>query len=138
MKIEIVYRPTEEDILKDITRLKRKRKLSQNELTELKNLTDIFKAYEETGEIFFTKTFVIECDINEFRKILTRKRLRLLELIKSNDFYSISEITKKTKRNIKNIYEDLKLLEKFNLIKLEKKTKNIFVTSSVEEIILKI
>jgi len=69
------------------------------------------KVKKETG-IYFTS-------IEAFRKALTPKRLELLHLIKTKKPSSINELARIAKRNIKNVADDVKHLERIGFIVIE-------------------
>jgi len=55
-----------------------------------------------------------------YKKILTEKRLELLRTIKTKKPRSIKELAKISKRDFKNVYDDVKILEAQGLVKLKK------------------
>jgi len=99
-------------------------------------LVHAYRGYEEGGEL----DYVIE----EFRelkpeemKILTSKRLELLYSLASLRIESISDLAQKTRRNIKNVYEDLRALKSLGFVTFKKRGKrNIVPETLVEEITL--
>lgn len=93
----------------------------------IKNIKDIFEDVKETvrkigrgeklkavkePEIYFTS-------FEAFRKALTRKRLELLHIIKTQKPQSINELARMAKRNIKNIADDVKYLEQVGLVEIK-------------------
>jgi len=58
--------------------------------------------------------------IDDFREFLTKKRIELLKGIKREHPNSIYELGKIIKRDLKSVNTDLKILEKYGLISLEK------------------
>ncbi|OGL43919.1 MAG: hypothetical protein A2W05_05830 [Candidatus Schekmanbacteria bacterium RBG_16_38_10] len=97
---------------------------------EIKSLKDIFDDVKETAkklergerlkpvkepEIYFTS-------FEAFRKALTPKRLELLHTIRIKKPSSLHELARITKRDIKNVAEDVKYLERIGLV--EKKAEN--------------
>ncbi len=72
-------------------------------------------------EIYFTS-------FEALRKALTPKRLELLRVIKTQKPQSINELARMAKRDLKNVADDLKYLEKIGLIETkatDRKTKPI-------------
>lgn len=67
-------------------------------------------ARRESG-VYFT-------DIEAFRKAITPRRLELLNIIKTNKPGSINQLASLAGRNIKNISEDMKLLEQVGLLEI--------------------
>lgn len=53
-------------------------------------------------------------------KILTPKRLEILEFIKDNEVESVSELAEKVDRSLNNVSRDLSLLKNHNLVEIEK------------------
>ena len=62
-------------------------------------------------------------NLDALRKVLTKQRLKLLHVIKHKQPKSIYELSKITKRDMKNIRDDLSKLESLGLIELVKDTK---------------
>lgn len=128
MEINISRRKEIEDIRKEIKTAK------GDKLEELKKIE---RAYEESGEIYYNEEEIKNVSLKKFRTIFTNKRLDLLKKINENHFNSIAEISRYLKRDIKNVYQDLKILESFRLIKLEKTGKKIKPKNLVESINIK-
>lgn len=71
-------------------------------------------------------------DAKQLSSILSSKRLSLLfDLDKSKN---VSELVKKSKRKQEAISRDLTLLESFDLIKKEKKGREVFIKKKVKKI----
>ena len=136
MKIHISRSWEIEQIRKEIKRLGRIKTLSEKQAIRIEELKRANKAYEEGGEVYHTEEEATEISLKRFRNILTHKRLSLLKELNNNQFNSISELSRHLKRDIKNIHSDLKILENFNLIKLEKRGKNVVPKTIVETITL--
>ncbi|MEK6589526.1 MAG: hypothetical protein AABZ11_02510 [Nitrospinota bacterium] len=90
----------------------------------IKNIKDIFDDVKNTvrkieqgeklksvkePEIYFTS-------FEAFRKALTPKRLELLHIIKTKKPSSINHLSRLVKRDIKNVFDDVKYLEQIGLI----------------------
>jgi len=70
-----------------------------------------------------------------FRKALTPKRLELLHVIKEQKPSSINELARMAKRDIKNISDDVKALQKIGLIEIvedKKKTAPVIRYDRIE------
>lgn len=104
----------------------------------IKSLKDIFDDVKETvkklergerlkpvkePEIYFTS-------FEAFRKALTPKRLELLHIIRTKKPSSLHELARITKRDIKNIADDVKYLERVGLV--EKKAENKKITPIIK------
>jgi len=138
MKIHVSRLWEIEQIRIEIKRLSRIKNLSEKQETRIKELRRADRAYEEGGEVYHTEEEATEISLKRFRNILTHKRLSLIKELNNNQFNSISELSRYLKRDIKNIHSDLKILEDFNLIKLEKRGKNIIPKTIVETITLEL
>ncbi len=136
MKIHLSKSWEIEQIRKEIKKLEQIKKLPSEQNQRLEELKRANKVYEEGGEVYHSEEEDINIPLKKFRNILTYKRLDLLKELNNNQFNSISELSRHLKRDIKNIYTDLKILEEFNLIKLEKRGKNVVPQTIVETITL--
>ncbi|MGQ9530593.1 MAG: HVO_A0114 family putative DNA-binding protein [Candidatus Bathycorpusculaceae bacterium] len=101
---------------------------------EWAELVDSYKGYIEEG----TVDYVIE-EIKEFKTeqfaLLTPKRMELLHKLATLRVESINDLAQKVKRNVKNVYQDLKVLSKFGFVKLNKrKGRAIIPETLVKEI----
>jgi len=63
-------------------------------------------------------------NLDSFRKILTKQRLKVLHIIKHQHPKSIYELAKMTKRDMKNIRDDLSKLKELGLIEMVKEKEN--------------
>jgi DNA-binding transcriptional ArsR family regulator len=108
----------------------------QGVYSEWASLIHAYRAYVEGGEL----DYVIE-EIHDLKPkeaaLLTPKRLELLYSVASLHIESINELAQKTKRNVKNVYQDLKALRTLGFVTFKKKGKrNIVPETLVEEITL--
>ena len=93
----------------------------------IKNLKDIFEDVKDVvrrieggehlktvkdPEIYFTS-------FEAFRKALTPKRLELLHIIKTQKPTSINDLARLSKRDIKNVAEDVKYLRQIGFIEVK-------------------
>jgi Fe2+ or Zn2+ uptake regulation protein len=87
---------------------------------EWAELVDSYKGYVEEG----TVDYVVE-EIKDFKPeqaaLLTPKRMELLHQLATLRVESINDLAKKVRRNVKNVYQDLKVLSKFGFVKLNKR-----------------
>ncbi|MBR9682316.1 MAG: hypothetical protein GOV02_01450 [Candidatus Aenigmarchaeota archaeon] len=120
MEIKIKNRLDSTELIKKINILKRQKKIGTEEWTRLNR---VYKEYEESGEFDLSEEKIFKIKINELRRLITPERLILLETIKYNTFESITEIARKLNRDIKNVYDDLKIFENFGLIRFEGRRK---------------
>ena len=86
-------------------------------------LEDFVKTGEaiKRGEIVKKEKGVFFESIEGFRKALTPKRLELLHLIKEKHPESLQELARLTKRDMKSIVTDIKILEDLELIDMKRK-----------------
>jgi len=101
---------------------------------EWADLVDAYKGYEEAGEL----DYIVE-DLQEFNyeqlASLTPKRMELLNYLANLHVESINELAHKIRRDVKNVYEDLLVLRKLELVMLRRRGKrNVVPESLVEEI----
>ncbi len=84
-------------------------------------LDDFVKTGEaiERGEKVKKETGVYFTSLEAFRKALTPKRLELLHIIKTKKPSSINELARFAKRDIKNVADDVKHLERVGFIVIE-------------------
>ena len=88
------------------------------------------KVKKETG-IYFT-------NLEAFRKCLTPKRLELLHIIKTKRPSSINELARLAKRDLKNVADDVKYLEKIGLIEKKVTKRKIAPVINYDKIALEI
>jgi len=86
-------------------------------------LEDFVKTGEaiKKGEILKKEKGVFFESIEGFRKALTPKRLELLHLIKEKHPESLQELARLTRRDMKSIVTDIKILEDLELIDMKRK-----------------
>ena len=83
----------------------------------LEGFRETFKAYGAGREVS-RRAGVYFTSIEAARNLLTRNRLALLKAIRTHRPGSIYELAKALKRDLKNVQEDLKILEKYGLIRM--------------------
>ena len=81
-------------------------------MDEFKNMS---KQMEE-----LSKAMIIDPFSNGFFDAFTKKRLELIKTIMNEEPNSIRELSIQVERNIKNVFEDLKMLSNINIIDFEK------------------
>jgi len=93
----------------------------------IKSVKDVLEDFVKTGEaikrgeIVKKEKGVFFESIEGFRKALTPKRLELLHLIKEKHPESLQELARFTRRDIKSIVTDIKILEDLDLIDMKRK-----------------
>lgn len=68
---------------------------------------------------------LIFLDYRDLLEIFTKKRLEIMNIISKNNLSSLQELVKITKRKKQAINRDLRILERHEVLKLEKKGKNV-------------
>src|SRR3990170_4716477 len=102
--------------------------------TEWAGLVHAYRAYVEGGELDYVVEETRDLKPRE-TALLTPKRLELLYSLASLRIESINDLAQKTRRNVKNVYEDLKTLKTLGFVTFKKKGKrNIVPETLVEEI----
>ncbi len=98
-------------------------------------LQDAYKAYEESGELDYVVEDSFELVDSAFETLLSPKRLELLNHLAARGCESINDLARRTRRDPKNIYVDLKALEILRLVKLRRTGKrNVIPETPVEEL----
>lgn len=103
----------------------------------LENAKGVMKKLER-GEKVKKETGTYFTSIEAFRKALTPKRLELLHLIKTKRPSSINELAKISKRDLKNVAEDVKYLAQIGLIEKKATRREVAPTIHYDKISLEI
>jgi hypothetical protein len=99
-------------------------------------LVHAYRRYVESGEFDYVVEEIRELDSGEV-SLLTPKRLELLYSVANLRPESISDLARKIRRNVKNVYQDLQALKNLSFIKLGKRGRRSVVPETlVEEITL--
>lgn len=101
---------------------------------EWADLVHAYRGYEESGELDYVVEEQRELTLNEV-ELLTPKRIQLIYSLAGLRVQSINELAQKTRRNVKNVYQDLQILRKLGFVTFRKSGKrNIIPETLVEEI----
>lgn len=101
---------------------------------EWADLVDAYRGYEEGGELDYSAEEFREFNADELA-LLTPKRIELLHHLANKRVESINELSRKAKRDVKNVYEDLLVMKDLKLVKLTRRGKrNVVPETSVKEI----
>jgi len=92
--------------------------------TSLEEAKETMKTIAQGGKVK-RKMGVYFTSFEAFRKALTPKRLELLHTIKTRHPKSIKELAEITRRDMKNISEDVKYLEQIGFIEKQEKDREI-------------
>jgi predicted transcriptional regulator len=82
----------------------------------LKDFTHAFKAVQ-AGRRVERREGVFFTSVEAARNLLTPERIRLLALIHERKPESIYQLAKMTNRDPKNVHEDIRLLERYGILK---------------------
>jgi len=153
MLVRIVRRLTLEEISKRIESFEKKWGMTFNEFEELflnkrvnRDMVDIYyewaslvhayRGYVEEGELDYSIEELRDLTPEELA-LLTPKRLELLYSLGGQRIESINDLARKTRRDVKNVYQDLQLLSKLGFVIFKKMGKrNIIPETLIEEITL--
>ena len=104
--------------------------------SEWAGLVHAYRGYVESGELDYVIEEERELEPKE-TTLLTPKRLELLYSLASVRPESINDLAQKTRRDVKNVYEDLKALRTLGFVSFKKRgRRNIVPETLVEEITL--
>ncbi len=104
--------------------------------SEWAGLVHAYRGYVESGELDYAIEEMRDLKPAE-TALLTPKRLQLLYSLASLRPDSINDLAVKTKRNVKNVYQDLNALKTLGFVSLKKRGKrNVVPETLVEEITL--
>jgi len=105
------------------------------EYVEWASLVHAYEAYEEGGELDYAVEEAREIKTDELERMVTFKRLELLRTISTSHVESINDVARKIGRNVKNVYNDLKALEKMGFLHFRKVgRRNLIPESLIEEV----
>ena len=151
MLVRIVRELTPEEVLRRIKRYEKEFGMSFDDFEELflkrridrskigayfdwAGLIHAYRGYVEGGELDYMIEELREFSSQQMR-LLTPKRIELLYSLVSLKVESISDLARKLKRNVKNVYQDLQILKKLGFVEFRKRGKrNIVPETLVEEI----
>jgi len=97
---------------------------------EWAELVDSYKGYVEEG----TVDYAVE-EVKDFKPeqagLLTPKRIELLYRLAVLRVESINDLAKKVRRDVKNVYQDLKVLSKFGFVRLNRRKGRMIVPETL-------
>jgi len=103
---------------------------------EWASLVHAYRGYVEGGELDYVTEELRDLSPEEIA-ILTPKRIELLYSLANLRVDSINNLAQKTRRNVKNVYHDLKALQSLGFVTFRKRgRRNIIPETLVEEITL--
>jgi hypothetical protein len=105
------------------------------EYVEWAGLIHAYEAYVEGGELDYSIEETYDAKTEDLREMLMVKRLELLGAIATSHVESINDVARKVGRNVKNVYSDLKALEKMGFIRFRRAgRRNLIPESLIDEI----
>ncbi len=81
---------------------------------------------------------MLDFDDVDFFRIFTEKRMEMIKEIVNEDFKSIRALAEGLERDVKNVWEDLSLLNKFGLIEFEVSGRRKIPTVKRTRIVIKL
>ena len=93
---------------------------------EWAELVDSYKGYVEDGQLDYTVEEIKDFEPKQVA-LLTPKRIQLLYRLADLRVESINDLAQKIRRNVKNVYEDLQVLNNFGFVTLNKRGKRSIV-----------
>ncbi len=94
-------------------------------LAEWRELMQAYQAYEEGGELDYVVEEDLNMDPQTIERVFTRKRLDLIAAMGHTEFTSISHLANYLGRDIKNIYEDLRILKRAGILRLTRTRRSV-------------
>jgi predicted transcriptional regulator len=95
-----------------------------------------YKGYIEDGQLDYAVEEIKDLK-PEQAALFTPKRIQLLYQLAIMRVESINDLTKKTRRNVKNVYQDLQLLSRFDFVKLiKRKRRDLIPETLIKEIMV--
>jgi len=151
MLLRIVRDLTPEEVLKKIRKLEKEFGMSFEKFEELfledkldskfariyfewAELVDSYKGYIEDGQLDYAVEEIKDLK-PEQSALLTPKRIQLLYQLAITRVESINDLAKKSRRNVKNVHQDLQVLSKLGFVKLNRrKGRAVIPETPVKEI----
>jgi len=95
----------------------------------------VWKALLNEGDVILTEKIILKnLDIY---LMMSPKRMEIIDYLVSHSTKSIKELAADLKRDYKNVYDDIKALEKFDLLDLEGEGKMRRPTTKIHSIMIK-
>lgn len=93
-------------------------KISAKSFEEFKeDSLEKIEEFEEGEDVPHSVSFE---DPTKLRKVLTDKRIELIQFLMDNEVESIGELAENLDRGLKEVGEDLNLLEEYNIVRIKK------------------
>ena len=103
---------------------------------EWAGLVHSYRRYVEEGELDYVLEEILEMKPEELR-VLTPRRIELLAALATTRVESISDLARKVRRNVKNVYQDLQALRRLGWVAFRRRgRRNLVPEPLVDEITL--
>ena len=103
------------------------------EYIEWTNMDHALRAYQEGEDFEYLAEEELHLEEEEYM-LLTPRRLELLDFLGAEPVSSINDFAEKLGRDVKNVYTDLKILEKLGFISLRQEGRSLVPEQIVFEI----
>lgn len=120
---DIPYRFTERQIERE----------AFEDYVEWMGMEHALRAYSEGEDFEYFTEDILELEYGEFSK-LTPRRIELMDQISRHRADSINELASRIGRDVKNVYNDLKILERLGFVRLVKEGRSLVPDLLVKEI----
>jgi hypothetical protein len=144
MQTEILKSFTNEQIETEKRRLERKYESFENlqhrfSVNKCQNpdIVDDYMVWKALNEDNVTLTEKIILKNLDIYLMMSPKRMEIIDYLVSHSTKSIKELASDLKRNYKNVYDDIKALEKFDLLDLDGEGKMRRPTTKIHSIMIK-
>ena len=104
-----------------------------DEYIDWTNMDHALRAYQEGEDFEYLAEENLSLGEAEYM-LLTAKRLELLDFLGAEPVLSINDLAEKLGRNVKNVYNDLKILERLGFVALRKEGRSMVPEQIVYEI----
>ena len=100
---------------------------------EWTNMDHALRAYQEGEDFEYLAEEDLALDETEYT-LITQRRLELLDFLGVEPVSSINELAEKLGRDVKNVYNDLKIMERLGFISLRREGRSLVPEQIVFEI----
>lgn len=104
-----------------------------DEYIEWTNMDHALRAYQEGEDFEYLAEEALSLDSKQYEK-LTPRRLEMLDYLGMGQYSSINELAKKIGRDVKNVYNDLKILKELGFVNLTRDGRSLVPELMVYEI----
>lgn len=97
---------------------------------EWAELVNSYKGYVEDGQLDYSVEEIKDFEPEQIA-LLTPKRIQLLYQLATLRVESINDLAQKIRRNVKNVYQDLQVLNKIGFVKLSKRRRRAIIPETL-------